>query len=364
MNEKSRTHLGRWGIIVLPAVGYILLLLALEPVIGPMAALLLALPIAAITWEFGLVWGFIVGLVGITLNSLYLVFVNNFDINKLLEFVIIPGAIILAAMIFVVSVLRKRMEEYFRLGMESRSREEYFSLLSEITTKILLASDLNLILEDISEDMAKLIGADHSCVVQWNEDRKGTVPSSVGTAPLIPPNSLKSNNAVSLSLTTAAMDAGSTITVDNVENSPYLSSDIVKDIPAHSIMSVPLISHGHKVGAAIFAFTSLHPFTPAEIKQAEHAASHIAVAILNLQQEVELTNRLHESDAFAKIAAILSETEHTGLSSVLQLILEFAKDLIHGTEQAVIHLLDDNKEYLIPEALIGYEKSIQKKDMI
>ena len=46
---------------------------------------------------------------------------------------------------------------------------------------------------------------------------------------------------------------------------------------------------------------------------------------------------------------------------MLQLILEFAKDLIHGTEQAVIHLIDENREFLIPEALIGYDKSVEGK---
>jgi len=361
MIEKSRTHLGRWGIIVLAAVGYFLLLLAFEPIIGPIATLLLALPVAAITWEFGIIWGFITGLAGIILNSFYLITINNFTFKDLLAFGIIPGGVILFAIIIVVFILRKRMEDYFRKSSESRSREEYFSLLSDITNKILLAPDLNLILQDLSKEMADLISADDSCVVQWNEEKKGNVPSSGETAPLKLPYSLDNNHVISLRLAAAAMNAANTITVDNVENSPYLSTDITKDIPTRSIMSVPLVSHGHKLGAAIFAFNTLHIFTPAEIERVEHAANHIAVAILSSRQEYELTNRLQESDAFAKIAIALSETEHIGLSSVLQLILEFAKDLIRGTEQAVIHLLDPNKEYLIPEALIGYNKSVEGK---
>jgi signal transduction histidine kinase len=70
--------------------------------------------------------------------------------------------------------------------------------------------------------------------------------------------------------------------------------------------------------------------------------------------DVESQKRLRESDALAQIARALSETEHVGLSTVLQLIVSSAKELIPATEQAVIHLLDEEQQILTAKAVIGY----------
>jgi signal transduction histidine kinase len=73
-----------------------------------------------------------------------------------------------------------------------------------------------------------------------------------------------------------------------------------------------------------------------------------------LDQGQELKKRLQESEAISEIAIALSETERIGLSNILQLIVDSAKELIPGAEQAVIHLLDKDKEYLVPEAIAGF----------
>jgi signal transduction histidine kinase len=70
--------------------------------------------------------------------------------------------------------------------------------------------------------------------------------------------------------------------------------------------------------------------------------------------DAESQKRLRESDALAQIARALSETEHVGLSTVLQLIATSAKELIPASEQAVIHLLDEEQQILTAEAVIGY----------
>jgi len=360
MKNSPKMHPGRWGILLGPAIGYVLLLTALEPIIGPTATLLLSLPVGAITWEFGLFWGLAAGLIGVVLNSIYLVIVANFNFTALLNFGVIPGTLILAAMIFIVSILRKRMEEYFRLGTESQSREKYFALLNDMTNKILLTRDFDSTLRSMAEDMAKLIDADDCYITRWDEARQMTIPVST-TAALKTPYAESTASAGSLSMTASVMKAGRTLVAEDVFNSPYMSAEIAQKYPARSIMGVPLMARENKLGVAIIAFNTPHRFTSEEVERAEHAAHNIAVALINTRQDVELTSRLHESDAFAKIAVALSETEQIGLSSVLQLILVFAKDLIQGTEQAVIHLLDAERNYLIPEALIGYENSEEGK---
>jgi len=72
-------------------------------------------------------------------------------------------------------------------------------------------------------------------------------------------------------------------------------------------------------------------------------------------RDIELTKRLREADALSKINIALSEAERVGLSSILQLIVDSAKKIIPGAEQAVIHILDDEKKLLIPEAITGFQ---------
>ena len=76
------------------------------------------------------------------------------------------------------------------------------------------------------------------------------------------------------------------------------------------------------------------------------------------QRDRELTKRLQEADALSKITIALSEAERIGLSNILQLIVDSAKKLIPGAEQAVIHILDAEKELLKPEAIAGFQEDV------
>lgn len=74
-------------------------------------------------------------------------------------------------------------------------------------------------------------------------------------------------------------------------------------------------------------------------------------------RDLELTKRLEEADALARINIALSEAERVGLSSILQLIVDSAKKIIPGSQQAVIHILDEEKNLLIAQAVTGYQNA-------
>src|SRR5689334_24899039 len=75
------------------------------------------------------------------------------------------------------------------------------------------------------------------------------------------------------------------------------------------------------------------------------------------QRDLELTKRLQEADALSKINIALGQAERVGLSSILQLIVDSAKKIIPGAEQAVIHILDEEKNLLIAQAVTGYQNA-------
>jgi PAS domain S-box-containing protein len=84
-----------------------------------------------------------------------------------------------------------------------------------------------------------------------------------------------------------------------------------------------------------------------------------------LSERAEENARLYEAEhkqrelaeTLAKIGRALSETEHIGIKTVLQLIVKSAKELISTSEKAVIHLLDEERKILVAEAVIGYDEA-------
>ena len=77
------------------------------------------------------------------------------------------------------------------------------------------------------------------------------------------------------------------------------------------------------------------------------------------ERDLELKKQLDEADALSEISIALSQAERVGLSNILQLIVDSAKKLIPAAEQAVIHILDDQKEYLIAQAASGFQQAAQ-----
>lgn len=85
------------------------------------------------------------------------------------------------------------------------------------------------------------------------------------------------------------------------------------------------------------------------------------IYVLQNVRDIELKNQLKEADALSKISIALSEAERVGLSNILQLIVDSGKSLIPGAEQAVIHIYDDEKKYLIAEAASGFQEAPEQR---
>jgi signal transduction histidine kinase len=78
-------------------------------------------------------------------------------------------------------------------------------------------------------------------------------------------------------------------------------------------------------------------------------------------RDTQLTKRLQEADAISRISMALSEAQRIGLASILQLIVDSAKELIPAAEQAVIHVPDEAKKYLIAKAVSGFQETSEGK---
>ncbi len=246
------------------------------------------------------------------------------------------------------------MSEPLRKEKELQSQARFLSLLNEMTHSIIASTDFNTMMKTLAGDFANLLEADNCYITRCDEIKEQVFPVAT-TNPskdffmnLEYPKGQKN-------LTTTVLEAGRILVAENTPDTIYTTPQIIGQFPEKIFLSIPLIYGSHKLGAAFAGFIETREFTQEEITRAEQASNQIALAIWNIQQELELQRNLREAKALADIAQALSESERIGLNNVLDLIVNSAKDLIANAEQTVIHLLDEKERMLTSLAVAGFK---------
>jgi signal transduction histidine kinase len=253
---------------------------------------------------------------------------------------------------------REMVDNRVRTESELYSRERYLTLL-----KLAVSDILNPKIPDdryyyLVTRLVNLFVADYGCFLRLGQNKEQAVlvasTLSIGEQVFKLPSAPDGTSIIA-----SVLRAEDILTIEDASKSrDAINSTLFKDLaPAHTIFSIPLIAKEYKLGTVLLAYTSLRRFTSVEINQAKEAGNQMALAMWNIQQEVELKQKLREAKAMSDIALALSETEHIGLDNVLRLIVTSAKDLISNVEQAVIHLLDSQEQVLTYGAVIGFEDS-------
>jgi len=235
-------------------------------------------------------------------------------------------------------------------------REHYLALLNAITTSIIASQDMDGSIESLVEGLKELLSADDCYMTRWDEETEKPVPWG-STAEMEQPYMTMTFPDGLRSMSSSVIEEGHALVAEDVFNSPYVSPEIAKMFPAHSMLGIPLLYRNKKLGAIIVAYNTLHKFDTGEIERAEQAGRQIAIAMWSVQQDIALKKRLKEQETLAQITTTLSQVEHVGLSNVLDLIVHAARELIPEAQQAVIHLMDRGNAYLTPQAVSGYEQT-------
>ena len=323
--------------------------------IGPPGASFIAIPVALAGVYFGATAGLAAGLFGVVLNTVLLTGFEGGNwftsiINYWPAILLVLAAGYSSGRLGVVSAERKQVLNNLR------SRERYLTLLKMTTSDILNVINPGEKYYFLLTHLVNLFIADYGYFVRWDasQDKAIFITSTTQSEQPISANVMES--AVS-AIIESAMRTGRILAIDDLQNSQYIiNSTFSKEFTfqARSALAIPFLEKGYKLAIVVLAFNTLRQFTPEEMEQAQQASNQIALVLWSVQQDIEIQKRLKETRAIARIGRALSETERVGLSTVLQLIVSSAKELIPATEQAVIHLLDDEQQTLTAEAVIGY----------
>jgi diguanylate cyclase (GGDEF)-like protein len=197
------------------------------------------------------------------------------------------------------------ISERRRAEVNLQSRERFLFGLNEITRAALEASDLQSMLQTLADRMGDLLNADGCYITLWDEVNQITIPRAAygqlrGTYP-----SARSNPEYR-TMTRSVLEAGHALAAEDVFNTPYMNPEIAKKYPSRSLLGLPLIAGGRKLGAALIGYNQHRKFTADEIAQGEQAAAQISLAVLK-------NHLLHE----AQHASSQAETTNQQLQSVL-----------------------------------------------
>lgn len=221
-----------------------------------------------------------------------------------------------------------------RVDQELKARAHHLALLNEITLASVATSDLNQMLQLMAARLRDLIDAAGCSIVLWDEEHQRTMT-------VVSSGSSSFPETDSAMFTTAVLQSGYCFAIEDVANNSYVNPSLIAAFPFKSILCLPLLESGRKLGAALICFNEPHRFAQNEIELGTQAAAQIALAIVKTQSFAAEQERAAELEALRQ--ASLSLTSSLDLSAVLDAILESMMQLSRGAHDAHIYLYDGER---------------------
>ena len=231
---------------------------------------------------------------------------------------------------------RKRAEE------ELRARGRFLALLNDITCTALETPDFKTMVQILADRLNELFDADGCYITLWDEARQITVPTAAygELREAYPTLRLEPGEAT---MTESVLRAGCPLVAEDVFNTPYLSPRIAAQFPARSLLGLPLIAGGQKLGTALVAFNTPHQFTLEETTRGEQVAGQIALAVAKARLLEEERARRRETETLRQAGAMVTET--LSLNGRLMRILE-QLDRVVPHDSASVQLLQGDARSL------------------
>ena len=246
---------------------------------------------------------------------------------------------------------------------EINSRERFIAIINIATKSITGISNPEEAHYRLVSHLTNLFIADYAYLARWDETNKqafllASTKSLENTSFPIPLNPEEANTIE------AVVQSGHSMVIEDVQKSTYAvnPSPFKKlALQTKSALVIPLSTKDYCFGAVVLAFDSPRRFTPEELTYVELASNQITLALRTVQQQLEIETQLKEAQALANIERALSESEQVGVDKVLQLIVDSAIELISKADNVILHMIDDEKQILVPRAVAGYTGQDKRK---
>ena len=282
--------------------------------VGIGIASLAAIPVMICSWYFGIRGGIIAAILSVLINVLILAMAGHLtrvdlpsDIAGLLSLTFIGGVVGLLA-----TAIRERkqaLDKLKELEADRHAHSDFLELLNEITGMALEADNLDSTLEILTARISKLFNANDGFFSLWDEDKGVPVPmvASGSMSDIFPYMQFEPGEAT---LSASVMKVESPLAIVDIEDSEYISLKIAKIFPSRSMLGLPLISQGRKLGTIMLGYKKSHPFVETELAHAQITAEQAAQVLAKSLQLEEQRKRVKQLTALHVISQISIEVDN------------------------------------------------------
>jgi len=202
------------------------------------------------------------------------------------------------------------------IDTELRTRAHHLELLNKITDVAIAAPNLTQMLQAIADRLSELWNAD-GCYILLRDEAH---PARYYQAAYGALSALRHETGeAGIAMAQGVWQAERVLAVDNIFDSPYINPQEAIKYPLRSLLGLPLIAQGTRLGVALIGFNHPHHFSRDEIERGEHAARHIALAIAKAYALDAERQRATELETIHSVG--LSLTASLDLKTVLENIL-------------------------------------------
>jgi signal transduction histidine kinase len=333
---------------------YILAVTFIGPLLGPVSGAIISLPVAVAGLFFGIPAGLIAGFASIIVNASLFNWLQGISWqNWIWEGW--PGNLMVLIVGYTAGLIKREAVERDRIGIKLNSQERFINIFGLAVKDILDPRTSDDKYNYLAAHLANLFVADYVSISRWNA-RQGEMTLLAATKPSEKPFPNIVLDPDKATLTSFYLRNNQILVFSeggNLTNSIDLAVVTDFTLPANSAFFLPLIAGTYKFGMVSFGFEKQSRFAGDEIIVAQLTGSQVALALWMDEQDVQIKRRLLEASTLTRIEHALSETERVGLETVLQLIIDSAKELIPGAKQVVLHLVNNESQILTPRAVAG-----------
>ncbi|HEY9075084.1 MAG TPA: histidine kinase N-terminal 7TM domain-containing protein [Anaerolineaceae bacterium] len=214
---------------------------------------------------------------------------------------------------------------------QDERRSQQIEGIHALAQAALSAQTLQDSLQTLADRLGELFGAAGAYITLWEEEQQRVIPAAAygSFREIYPKISVQPGE---ISMTASVLQSGKVLATEDTLHSSYISPRFAAMFPTRSILGVPLITGGRRLGAALIAYSEPHRFTPEEITLGELAGGQIAFALEKIRLYEESRRRasqLAALNAISQTVASFLDIQQVFKSVVERLREAFGFDGVH-----------------------------------
>jgi diguanylate cyclase (GGDEF)-like protein len=303
-------------LLVLIFAAYIAVFIFFHDEAGYALGSLAVIPIMVASWFYGVRGGIFVAVLSIIINTLIFSMVDHSSIrsNIILGNLVGTFSLILVAIVVggFAAALQQRRDAILKLEQYERARQshtQFLELLNEITARALAADSLQSTLEILTEKLAHLFQADDAFLTFWDAAKELPIPTVAygSMKDIYPYIQFEPGDTPP---TTLVMQAERTLFIEDIDNSPSISPKVAAIFPSRSMLCIPLIAQGNKLGAILLGYNKKRTLDEEDIQHSNVVAEQVSLVLSKSLLLEDERRQVRQLTALHDVALVSTEADN------------------------------------------------------